>query len=200
MAAIPSIKFKKMVLKLSEFDRTVILGRLMRWVQQQSEHDSKAHELSNWLDRILCGDNSAWHMANIFDISPSFQAIVKSKLVVPTTNLKEINEGKPRKSIPKKIRAQVWEIAFGSTTDGKCYCCNASMKCLETWHAGHIVASANGGTDTVDNLRPICASCNLSMGTENMDSFKNRCYPVQKPNTQSVMINGKMMNILTSTH
>ena len=174
MAATPSIKFKKMVSKLSDLDRITVLTRLIRWVQQQSEHDPKAYELSNWLDRILCGDNSAWYMANIFDIYPSFQAIVKSKLNVPSTNVKE---GKPRKSIPKKIRAQVWEKAFGSSTQGNCYCCKTTLNCLTSWHAGHIVASVNGGSDTADNLRVVCSSCNLSMGSEHMDVFKARCYP-----------------------
>ena len=31
------------------------------------------------------------------------------------------------------------------------------------------------GPSTVDNLRPICGSCNSSMGTENMLKFMNRC-------------------------
>ena len=36
---------------------------------------------------------------------------------------------------------------------------------------GHIVSGYNGGKINVDNLRPICMSCNLSMGTKNMQDF-----------------------------
>ncbi len=36
---------------------------------------------------------------------------------------------------------------------------------------GHILAEANGGALHVSNLRPICVSCNSSMGTKNMNEF-----------------------------
>ena len=35
---------------------------------------------------------------------------------------------------------------------------------LKRWHADHIVSHSNNGTDTAINLRPVCGSCNLSMG------------------------------------
>jgi len=82
-----------------------------------------------------------------------------------------------RKQIPKKIRGEAWMNEFGSSTKGYCYCCRKGLDIFDTWHAGHIVSYIKGGTDTADNLRPLCPSCNLSMGIENMDDFKERCYP-----------------------
>jgi hypothetical protein len=42
-----------------------------------------------------------------------------------------------------------------------------------TWHAGHVVAESKGGGPTnVQNLRPVCISCNMSMGSKNMMEFK----------------------------
>lgn len=82
-----------------------------------------------------------------------------------------------RKQIPKKIRGQVWAFHFGTSTKGVCYCCKKSLDVFDIWHAGHILSRASGGADTADNLRPVCPSCNLSMGTENMDDFKKRYYP-----------------------
>ena len=38
---------------------------------------------------------------------------------------------------------------------------------------GHVVASAIGGQNVVENLRPVCATCNKSMGTQNMEEFKD---------------------------
>jgi 5-methylcytosine-specific restriction endonuclease McrA len=175
-----SDKFKKMVYKLSEVDRATALTRLIRWVEQQVEYDHTATNLVMWLDRVRCGvsqSDAVWYMKTIFDASPSFQAIVKTKLNVPTANIKALTDKSSRKTIPKKIRAQVWTNAFGSFTQGTCYCCKTNINCLDMWHAGHIVASCNGGSDTVENLRPICVSCNLSMGSEHMETFKNRCYP-----------------------
>ncbi len=82
-----------------------------------------------------------------------------------------------RKQIPKKIRGQVWSSQFGISTKGVCYCCKKPLDVFDIWHAGHIISRAKGGVDTADNLRPLCPSCNLSMGTENMDDFKRRFYP-----------------------
>lgn len=82
-----------------------------------------------------------------------------------------------RKTIPKKIRGEAWIKQFGDSTKGSCYCCKVEFDIFDNWHAGHIIAHSNGGKDTADNLRPVCGSCNQSMGTENMDAFKARCYP-----------------------
>ena len=43
---------------------------------------------------------------------------------------------------------------------------------MNSFHCGHVVAEADGGPTTVDNLRPVCATCNLSMRTQNMNTFK----------------------------
>lgn len=80
-----------------------------------------------------------------------------------------------------------------------------NIEALGDWEAGHIMSVKEGGTDTLDNLRPICKSCNRSMGTENMDAFKARCYgpsPAASSDswTKTVVINGKVLNLLQRTH
>ena len=75
-----------------------------------------------------------------------------------------------RKSIPAPIRFKVWRTYIGTSLDGKCYCCNNYMS-IENWQAGHVVAYADGGPETVENLRPICGQCNTSMGKVNMHEF-----------------------------
>jgi DNA-directed RNA polymerase alpha subunit len=35
----------------------------------------------------------------------------------------------------------------------------------------------NNGSTTLDNLRPICSQCNLSMATCNLNDFKNKYFP-----------------------
>lgn len=42
------------------------------------------------------------------------------------------------------------------------------------FNCGHIQAEYKGGDQSIDNLKPICQSCNSSMGTQNMDDFKNQ--------------------------
>ena len=105
--------------------------------------------------------------------------IEPSKMNTSSDNLKGTTT-KPRKAIPKKIRGEAWKIQFGDSTKGSCFCCKKDLDIFDNWHAGHIISHSNNGTDTADNLRPVCGSCNLSMGTENMDAFKARCYPNQQ--------------------
>jgi 5-methylcytosine-specific restriction endonuclease McrA len=75
-----------------------------------------------------------------------------------------------KKSIPKTIRNQVWRRFCGNQLDAKCFCCDQSLA-YESWEAGHVVSEAKGGTTNVENLRPICLSCNRSMGKKHMFEF-----------------------------
>lgn len=75
-----------------------------------------------------------------------------------------------RKGIPQAIRYKVWRNAFSGDMDGRCYSCLDPIS-FETWECGHILAHAEGGSDTEDNLRPICRSCNKSMSAQNMLSW-----------------------------
>ena len=83
-----------------------------------------------------------------------------------------------RKSIDPPLRKQLWEKYIGQKTEGKCYCCWKNtitpFTYCKTFHAGHIISRYNGGSDSLDNLLPICRDCNMQMGTENWDSYVNR--------------------------
>jgi len=82
-----------------------------------------------------------------------------------------------RCEISTPLRAEVWRAHFGRSTDGFCVCCRTPLGVLDEWQAGHIIPHAHGGADTANNLKPVCASCNRSMGTEAMTAFAARCYP-----------------------
>lgn len=80
---------------------------------------------------------------------------------------------KKRKQIPTKIRQLTWRKYIGDSMNGNCWCC-AGVITFEQWHAGHVVPASKGGPDKVDNLRPLCSSCNLSMGNSHMGDFIRR--------------------------
>lgn len=81
-----------------------------------------------------------------------------------------------KKAVPKVVRDLAWAKWIGDdVAKTKCMCCGINEIKMNSFHCGHIMAEVNGGKTTVDNLRPICAACNLSMGAENMDEFKARC-------------------------
>lgn len=79
-----------------------------------------------------------------------------------------------KRSIPKKIRNDVWVYYMGEKFKGLCYCCNTQEITVFTFHCGHVMSEKNGGQETKENLRPICAQCNLSMNSKNMDTFMSK--------------------------
>ncbi len=82
-----------------------------------------------------------------------------------------------KKSIPKALKDLVWDKNIGKDKGtGECYVCNQQLD-SKKFHCGHIVAEKNGGETQLNNLKPICATCNLSMGTQNMEEFKKIFFP-----------------------
>jgi 5-methylcytosine-specific restriction endonuclease McrA len=79
----------------------------------------------------------------------------------------------PKKSkISQAIRIVCWNTYIGEEI-GKtsCLCCKTNYITQHNFHCGHVVAEANGGKVQIENLRPICAVCNNSMGTMDMKEF-----------------------------
>jgi len=76
-----------------------------------------------------------------------------------------------KETIPKTMRNCVWLNYFGSQREGKCKCCLRETISIMNFHCGHIKAEANGGTTTLDNLKPICMLCNTSCGKQDMNEF-----------------------------
>ena len=79
-----------------------------------------------------------------------------------------------KEKIPAALRNVVWNQNFQDVSIGKCLCCKTEPITRANFHCGHIVSEKKGGELTVQNLRPICPSCNSSMGTQNMDEFMKK--------------------------
>lgn len=78
-----------------------------------------------------------------------------------------------KKPIPKAIKIQVWNKYIGEEIGKhKCLCCLTRDITQASFHCGHYIAESKGGATTVENMRPICELCNKSMGTMNMQEFK----------------------------
>jgi len=113
---------------------------------------------------------------------PAVPKVPKAKVTKPKEPkaVKPAKAEKPeqvkKKSIPKVVKDLAWNKWVGEdVARTKCMCCGVNEIKMSSFHCGHVLAEANGGSMTVDNLRPICAACNLSMKTENLDEFKKRC-------------------------
>ena len=69
-----------------------------------------------------------------------------------------------KSSIPKAIREQCWIKNFGKVFNHSCYInwCDNEISVFD-FHVGHNKPESKGGGLNIDNLKPICARCNLSM-------------------------------------
>ena len=79
---------------------------------------------------------------------------------------------KKKKAIPKTLKKMVGDKYIGETKGkAKCYCCKHQDIRQIDFEAGHVKAESKGGSTTLDNLRPICHQCNVSMGAMDMNQF-----------------------------
>ena len=77
--------------------------------------------------------------------------------------------------IPKSVKDEVWKLHCGKRYTHKCcvkFCSNKITSA--NFQAGHIQSEAKGGLVTVENLIPICSTCNQSMGTMNLYEWQEK--------------------------
>ena len=83
-----------------------------------------------------------------------------------------------KKKVPAALKTQAWYTYIGeSIGETKCLCCGVISITQSDFIAGHIMPEAKGGPTTVENIRPICTKCNLSMGTRNMRDYMAEYHP-----------------------
>jgi hypothetical protein len=82
-------------------------------------------------------------------------------------NKKQIHHIKTKEQIPKRIRELVWTTYNGEVFTSKCYVswCTNNINVF-SFQTGHDIPESKGGTLDIYNLKPICGSCNLSMGNK----------------------------------
>jgi len=91
---------------------------------------------------------------------------------------KKLSSG--RKSCPKAVKEAVWRKYNGNRMTGKCYVCKAPIK-FTNFEVGHNRARSKGGKWSVTNCRPICRTCNRSMGAMTIEAFKNKYFKTKRP-------------------
>jgi len=105
------------------------------------------------------------------------EAVIKKekKTKEPETNEVVIKkEKKTKEKIPASVKNTLWSKHFDNSIQGKCQCCKTEVISKNNFDCGHIISEKNGGTVHLDNLKPICRSCNSSMGTTNMNDFMTK--------------------------
>jgi 5-methylcytosine-specific restriction endonuclease McrA len=96
-------------------------------------------------------------------------AYYKECLTSLSTIIETVEPNVLKAKISKKLKHEVWVHWFKEAESAVCPCGTSITE--EESHSGHIVARAKGGKTAVENLRPVCALCNLRMGTRNLNEY-----------------------------
>ena len=108
---------------------------------------------------------------NILEVETKTKSKKEILIISESDKVKNIKIIK-KKSIPAALKRKVWNKWIGSEIGKtKCLCCNLSDIEQLSFNCGHIISEAKGGELKVNNLKPICQSCNSSMGTNNMNEY-----------------------------
>ena len=93
-----------------------------------------------------------------------------------TKQPKQTTQPMKKQKIPPMKKQKIWEYWKGNVNKANCHCCRISIIYSTSYHCGHIIAESDGGTTDINNLRPICQSCNSSMNNMNMIEYMNNNY------------------------
>jgi hypothetical protein len=93
------------------------------------------------------------------------------------------------KNLPATVRNAVWNIYIGSDKKiGLCLCCGVENISFGNFHCGHVISRHNKGNNKINNLKPVCALCNNSMGRTNMSKFMDMYGFIKKKNWNNYKI------------
>tara|TARA_B110000971_G_C19983326_1_gene488375 strand:- start:43 stop:1494 length:1452 start_codon:yes stop_codon:yes gene_type:complete len=98
-------------------------------------------------------------------INVEIKSRITSLIRYVANNKFNTDSSRRRHAIPPQIKQEIWEVNFGNCCRHDCYVKECKNR-ITAWdfHAGHNIPYSEGGEDKIDNLRPICSKCNLSMG------------------------------------
>jgi hypothetical protein len=131
-------------------------------IQQVIESDK---ELFNEIQELQKSQEKVMVIMYDTNLNYNYRAFTKKELKKRKIPVK-------KQTIPLTLKRNVWDKHIGENI-GKnlCLCCNLTDITQMNFSCGHIISEHNGGELKLDNLKPICVSCNSSMGTKNMDEF-----------------------------
>jgi len=125
------------------------------------------NETSDYLFDINSWNITSEQYLNVLELIEEVTVEISKKII-------KKEKKKESKTISKALKSRVWNKYIGKEKGtNKCFCCDDKDICQMDFECGHVIAKANGGGNTTENLRPICGLCNKSMGTTHMFKFMN---------------------------
>jgi len=91
----------------------------------------------------------------------------KEKKITPIHNFKTLKD-----SISQQLKKEVWTYYYNNRIKKQCPITNCKKMITSTkFSTGHIISEKNNGSLEIENLHPICVSCNSKMGSKNWKDF-----------------------------
>ena len=138
-----------------------LLGYEDRLVQKELQHDNLSNEVKELRQQISVLQHRSERAKVAENTEPSSTA-----KQVPTTK---------QRPLVSPLRYSLWKKFF-TGLEGVCPICENGFT-IQNWEAGHVISKANGGSDDLGNLVPICFGCNRSMGKTNMPEWVRTNFP-----------------------
>jgi hypothetical protein len=144
------------------------------------------HEFNSYILKLDDGSLKKYHIydkAQKYNLSSnkfSFGLYRKYEwigFVIQKLNKKEYSdmdltcETNKRMPIPKATRKNVWNKRFSKKKSGKCHCCKEKEIHKKNFECGHIISHFCGGSTHINNLEPICKTCNRDMSIMHMHMY-----------------------------
>ena len=122
--------------------------------------------------KIIMDHLSLKECISLIKVPDSPIKVPDSPIKVPDSPIKEPDLPKKKQPIPKSVKTIVWDHYIGKHINShRCLCCKKVLIEITNFDVGHVISEKDGGTLEINNLRPICAACNHSMGAMNMIEF-----------------------------
>lgn len=131
--------------------------------------DAKAETVDKIIARVMAADDNS-SLASMNTLKGNSESPRKPKTRSDTKAEAKKEPAKVKEKIGTALRLSVWKQYCGESLKGNCYCCGDVIS-YNNWDCSHVVAEANNGTKTLDNLRPCCRPCNLGMKTQNLYQY-----------------------------
>ena len=118
---------------------------------------------------------------------------------LPSLYSDQNSKEKPKRTpCPQAVKEAVWRKYFENNMDGSCYVCKKNISFTD-FEVGHNSPASRGGKWTVTNTRPLCRTCNRSMGDKmTVEAFKKKYFSTKPKSVTSKNKNTSKLKSRTS--
>ena len=149
-----------------------------------------------WMSRHFQRKYSCTNRNSLILTPEIMHAVLTDRIYHKPPNPLDMQNLTKRKAIPKKVKDLVWDQYIGEDINKSlCFCCKKTVIKIIEFSCGHVISVHDGGSSTIENLRPVCSGCNQSMGTTNMFTFMQTYFPNIEINSD-MPVNPSTLNCL----